>query len=110
MIGNHVNPQGFPGFESLSLRQEIPRDREPLAAAPEWEASPPFAPPFAPPLDEATIQAAIDAVTRALATAEDEAIPELVAERAALRGDLADLRERGVLRLADERARRTTRR
>ena len=62
--------------------------------------------------DEATIRGAIDSITRALAMAADEAIPELVSERAAMRRELAELRQvdAGVVRLEDERARRGRRR
>ena len=59
------------------------------------------------PLDEATLEAAIARLTRALATADDETIPDLVMERAALRRELAELRQGGdVVRVDDEPARR----
>ncbi len=108
MIGNHVNPQGFPGFESLSLRQQNQRDSEPEAEVVRREPDAPFAPPFAPPLEEEELEAAIARLTRALTTADDEAIPALVEERRALREELGEMGEHGagVVRLGDQRARR----
>ena len=92
MIGNHVYPQGYRGFESLSLRQQLPGLSEQNQNASQADQPPPFAGPFAPP-DEAVLEGAIARVTAALVTADDEAIPELVAERRALREELSALRE-----------------
>ena len=60
------------------------------------------------PLDEADVlQAAIARLTRALATADDDTIGDLVTERAALRRELAELREGGdVVRLDEAKRRR----
>ena|ERR1700729_1720860 len=109
MIGNHVYPQGYRGFESLSLRPEKQPDRETGWRPKPSDEEPPFAPPFAPPLVEASVlRAAIDRITGALAMADDGAIVELVSERAALRAELRELEERdaGVTRLDVERERR----
>jgi hypothetical protein len=60
------------------------------------------------PLDGRTIEAAIGSVTRLLAATNDAATAaELVRERAALRAELAELRQReaGVVFLDDVRAR-----
>ena len=104
-------PQGYRGFESLSLRREKKPDRELGPSGPDPADAPPFAAAFAPPSPEqaeALIEAAIARITAALLSASDDMIPDLVAERRALREELRALRERGagVVRLEAERARR----
>ncbi len=58
------------------------------------------------------LEAAIARLTRALVTASDDTIADLVAERRAMRAELEQLHQDagGVVRLDEERARRTPKR
>ena len=96
MIGNHVNPQGFPGFESLSLRPIKQAERPATAATPDEGEGVAVCTSVCTPPSEAALEAAISRLTSALGTAADETIAELVAERRALREELHALREASV--------------